>query len=217
MRLINFIQDRLHYLSLRYRVRHLNYRHRGINVQLFNGSLLSPPGKIWLGNDIYIGPEARFWAEGGLVIHDNVIFGPRVTIFTSNHKVEGADFLPYGPTTELGEVIVFSNSWIGASSLILPGVRIGEGAVCAAGSVITKNVPPLAFVAGNPAEVKRYREPRHYLELKQQNRCYMHYKRDHQVTIAYIERQPDHGPMRHAPAAIEARKEYRLDEYEFEG
>lgn len=217
MRLITFLHERLRHFNQRYRVHSLPYRHKGTNVRLHNGSTFFPPEKIWLGDDIYIGPDACFWADGGLVIHDNVIFAPRVSIFTSNHKVEGADFLPYGPQTELGEVTIFSNTWIGAHCLIMPGVRIGEGAVCAAGSVITKNVPPLAFVAGNPAEVKRYRDPERYLELKRQGRFYMQHKRNHEVQVTYIQREPRTGQMAHAPEALQARQALRLDSYEFEG
>ncbi|ELB2930005.1 CatB-related O-acetyltransferase, partial [Vibrio alginolyticus] len=56
-----------------------------------------------------------------------------------------------------GEVEIGNDVWIGANSTILSGIKIGNGAVVAAGSVVTKNVPPYAVVGGNPAEVIKYR------------------------------------------------------------
>lgn len=50
-------------------------------------------------------------------------------------------------------IIIHNNVWIGANSIILPGVKIGEGSVIAAGSVVTKDVPPLVIVGGNPAKI----------------------------------------------------------------
>lgn len=202
---------------LRYRVNHLGYRHKGVNVTLHNGSTLFPPEKIWLGNDIYIGPEAYLWADGGITIHDNVILGPRVSIFTANHKIEGADYLPYGYTTELGEVEIFSNSYIGAYSIILAGVRIGEGAIVAAGSVVTKNVPPLAFVAGNPAQVKRYRDPEHYLKLKQEGRFYVASRRGVPPPYQFVAREAKGGAIGHDPAALDDLAQHPMDPYKLEG
>ncbi|BDA82749.1 streptogramin A acetyl transferase [Aureimonas sp. SA4125] len=58
-----------------------------------------------------------------------------------------------------GDTVVGSDVWIGREAMIMPGVRIGHGAIVAAGSVVTKDVPPYALVAGNPAEVRRMRFP----------------------------------------------------------
>jgi carbonic anhydrase/acetyltransferase-like protein (isoleucine patch superfamily) len=178
--------------------------------------VLFPPEKVWLGNDIYIGPEAYIWADGGVTIHNNVIFGPRVSIFTSNHKVAGADYLPYGPTTELAEVVVHSHTWVGACSILLPGVRIGEGAVIAAGSVIVRDVPPLAFAAGNPAMVRRYRDPEEYLKLKNAGRFYMCRRGEGPVEYELIPRERQDTAIAHSEEAARQREQYGLDRYDFE-
>ncbi len=65
----------------------------------------------------------------------------------------GADGYPQSK----GDIIVGSDVWIGHAVTVLSGVTIGDGAVVAAGSVVTSNVPPYAIVAGNPAQVRRYR------------------------------------------------------------
>lgn len=56
-----------------------------------------------------------------------------------------------------GPILIDDDVWIGFSSIILSGVHIGQGAVVAAGSVVTKDVPPYAIVGGNPAKVIRFR------------------------------------------------------------
>ena len=80
-------------------------------------------------------------------------------------------------------LLVGKNCWIGTRCLILPGVTINEGAVVAAGSVVTKDVPEMAIVAGNPARIVKYRDANVYQELsnykKQIIRVFDSYKRIH--------------------------------------
>jgi acetyltransferase-like isoleucine patch superfamily enzyme len=56
-----------------------------------------------------------------------------------------------------GPIVVGNDVWVGTRAIVLSGVRIGDGAIVAAGSVVTKDVPPYAIVAGNPARLIRYR------------------------------------------------------------
>ena len=63
-----------------------------------------------------------------------------------------------------GSIIVEDDVWIGANAIILSGIRIGQGAVVAAGSVVTKDVEPYSIVAGNPAKIMKYRFPREIIE-----------------------------------------------------
>jgi acetyltransferase-like isoleucine patch superfamily enzyme len=200
-----------------HRVNRLPYGSRGPNVILFNGSHFDVPERIFFGRDIYVGPDAFFMADGGIRIHDNVIFGPRVSIFTSNHQLLGADYLPYGPVSELGEVVIHSHCWIGAYSILLPGVRIGEGAVVAAGSVVARNVPPLAFVAGNPAQVRRYRDPEEYLRLKREGRFFMALRGRGPVEYSFVPREQIESSIGQTPEALAQRERLGLDRYDFEG
>lgn len=64
-----------------------------------------------------------------------------------------------------GAVIIEDEVWIGYGALILSGVTIGKGSIIAAGSVVTRDVPPYAIVGGNPAKIIRYRLPREVIEL----------------------------------------------------
>jgi acetyltransferase-like isoleucine patch superfamily enzyme len=83
---------------------------------------------IQVGNDVSIGPEA--------------------VILTIGHDPRSADFSDRGGAVSIGDHV-----WIGFRAIVLPGVSIGEGAVVGAGSVVTRDVPPFAIVAGNPARL----------------------------------------------------------------
>lgn len=77
---------------------------------------------------------------------DDVSIGPEAAILTLGHDPQSPDFADRG-----GEVIIGNRVWIGFRAIILPGVKIGDGAVVGAGAVVTKDVEPFAIVAGNPA------------------------------------------------------------------
>ena len=85
-------------------------------------------------------------------IGDNCLIGPDVGIYTAGHRLqpEGRVLDGYGIPITVGNDV-----WIGGHSTILPGVTIGDGAVVAAGSVVTKDVEPRTLVAGNPAVFKK--------------------------------------------------------------
>ena len=85
-------------------------------------------------------------------IGDNCLIGPDVGIYTAGHRLEpeGRVLDVYGLPITIGNDV-----WIGGHSTILPGVTIGDGAVIAAGSVVTKDVPARTLVAGNPAKIAK--------------------------------------------------------------
>ncbi|MHA6646824.1 sugar O-acetyltransferase [Aerococcus urinae] len=86
-------------------------------------------------------------------IGDNVMFGPRVGLYTANHPI---DSLIRNEGLEFGEkIIIKDNVWIGADSTINPGVTIGENSIIASGSVVTRNVQENVIVGGVPAKTIR--------------------------------------------------------------
>jgi acetyltransferase-like isoleucine patch superfamily enzyme len=78
----------------------------------------------------------------------DVSIGPEATILTLGHDPRSPEFADKG-----GDVVIGDRVWIGYRAIILPGITIGEGAVVGAGSVVTRDVPPFAIVAGNPARI----------------------------------------------------------------
>jgi acetyltransferase-like isoleucine patch superfamily enzyme len=105
-----------------------------------------------LGENVFVNQNCTFYDLGGLSIGDDVMIGPNVSIITSGHPLDPSQ----RRTTTIGKPIVIErNVWIAAGATIIGGVTIGENAVVAAGSVVTKNVPPNTLVGGNPARVIR--------------------------------------------------------------
>jgi len=123
--------------------------------------VLRGPGRI--RSLLEIGPDNRinvgcvFELHAPVTTGEGVSLGPEVMFLTSSHKI-GPARRRAGAMTAAG-IVVGSGVWIGARSIILPGVTIGEGAVVAAGSVVTKDVKPHTIVGGAPAEVLVKRLP----------------------------------------------------------
>lgn len=153
----------------------------GNNVEITINSIFGNPENIKIADHVYIGPDAYIWAVGGLEIEENVIIGPRITIHTSNHRYENSEMLPYDGTSVLKPVKIERNVWIGSNVLVCPGVRIGEGAVVAMGSVVTKDVPPCAVVGGNPAQIIKYRDIDHYKKLVEHKQFYFKLKAEGKI------------------------------------
>jgi maltose O-acetyltransferase len=115
------------------------------------------------GNGIEIGDNSgvgvRCSIRGPLTIGSNVMMGPEVVIITSNHNFSRVD-IPMNIQGSLPQekVIIGNDVWIGTRVIILPGVRIGNGVIIGAGSIVTKDVPDYAIVAGNPARIIRFRK-----------------------------------------------------------
>ena len=122
--------------------------------------------EITIRKDVYIGPEAYWYGHGRIDIGDNVIFGPKTTIWTVNHNYDSGISLPYDEIDYHEKVVIENNVWIGFGAQIAPGVTVGEGAMIAMGSVVTKDVPALAIVGGNPAKIIKERDRSQYEILK---------------------------------------------------
>ncbi len=107
---------------------------------------------IAVGRRVFIGPDCAFTGHAPITIADDVMIAHKVNLVTAGHPVEPherRDYITAAPIT------IETNVWIGAAAMVLPGVRIGAGAVVAAGAVVTHDVPAAAVVAGVPATVIR--------------------------------------------------------------
>ena len=108
-----------------------------------------------LSERCFIQQCCTFFGRGGITIGDEVFIGPKVNLITINHDPD-----PENRSATYGRPIIIEDKvWIGINSTVLPGVRIGYGAIIGAGSVVTKDVPPMTVVAGNPARfIKKINE-----------------------------------------------------------
>ena len=111
---------------------------------------------ISLGDNVYIGPNAYFSSSHGKIkISDNVMFGPGVKILGGNHKFSldvPMFFQDKNDNDDDGTIIIENDVWIGANVIILPNVKIEQGCVVGAGSVVTKDLKKFSVYAGNPCK-----------------------------------------------------------------
>lgn len=127
----------------------------GKNVNIQRNATISPT--LVIGNNSGIGANSIIGR--GTTIGDNVMMGPECYIYTRNHAFSRTDI----PMREQGmqdfkPVTIGNDVWIGARVTILPGVKIGNGCIIGAGSVVTKNLPDFAIGGGNTARVLKYRK-----------------------------------------------------------
>jgi maltose O-acetyltransferase len=114
-----------------------------------------------IGEAVYIADDFIIVEEladrGNVTIGNRVSIAPRVTLVTSSHPNNSRirKFAPVGQ----GPIVIEDDAWLGAGCVILPGVRIGRGAVVGANSVVMHDVPPLHVVAGQPARTVRELTP----------------------------------------------------------
>lgn len=118
------------------------------------GFALFPPfnsdcGKnIHLGENVFINSGCKFQDQGGIYIGDRSLIGHNVVLATLNHSLDPAK----RSSLEPAPIHIEEDVWIGSNATVLPGVRIGRGAVVAAGAVVTKDVPAMTIVGGVPAK-----------------------------------------------------------------
>ena len=105
---------------------------------------------ITVGRNVFVNQNCTFYDLGGLDIGDDVMIGPNVSLITSGHPLKPSQRRS-GVTAK--PIVIERNVWIAAGVIIVGGVTVGENAVVAAGSVVTKDVPANTLVAGNPARV----------------------------------------------------------------
>ena len=117
-----------------------------------------------LGDFVFLG-GLKITGKGHVSIGSHVIVAGNCLILTENHNYEGT-LIPYDLTMIQKNVEINDFVWIGTRVLILPGTKIGEGAIIQGGAVVHGEIPPYAIAGGNPAKVFKYRDIEHFKKLK---------------------------------------------------
>lgn len=108
---------------------------------------------IEIGDNFYANFDCIILDGGGISIGNNVLFGPRVGIYTSNHAIDAKERIAGGCYAK--PVKIGNNVWIGAGVIINQGVTIGDNTIIGSGSVITKDIPANVVAVGVPCKVIR--------------------------------------------------------------
>jgi acetyltransferase-like isoleucine patch superfamily enzyme len=111
-----------------------------------------------VGNHSNIGPYCFIGCSGRIEIGNGVMMSPRVSIYAENHNFYRTDVPMKDQGVTRQQTIIEDDCWIASNSVILAGVRIGHGAIIAAGAVVSEDVPPNAIVGGVPAKVIGFRD-----------------------------------------------------------
>jgi len=132
----------------------------GSNVSILRNSIIECTGVLRnigegliIGNNVGIAQNCFIQVRGKVIIGDDVIFGPGVSVFSENHNYSDTE----KPILEQGEtrigVTIENGVWIGSNAIILDGVTIGKNSIIAAGSVVNRSIPPYSIGAGIPVKI----------------------------------------------------------------
>lgn len=111
-----------------------------------------------VGDNVGMSENCFIQVRGEVIIGNNVIFGPGVSVFSENHNFDNLDESIVSQGEIRKGVKINDNVWLGTKATILDGVTIGSGSIVAANSVVTKDVPSNCIVGGIPAKLIKKRE-----------------------------------------------------------
>lgn len=122
-------------------------------------TVLLPPFHAGFGSNVHLGDDffgnvnLTFVDDVDIRIGHGVMIAPSVTLTTTGHPVHPARRADFGRFSE--PIVIEDKVWIGSNAVVLPGVRIGYGSVIGAGSVVSRDVPPMTVAVGTPCRVLR--------------------------------------------------------------
>jgi galactoside O-acetyltransferase len=138
-------------------------KRRSLLVEIFGSvgerTVLLPPFHAGFGSNVYIGDDffgnvnLTFVDDVDIRIGNDVMIAPSVTLTTTGHPVHPLRRTDFGRFSE--PIVIEDKVWIGSNAVVLPGVRIGYGSVIGAGSVVSRDIPPMSVAVGTPCRVVR--------------------------------------------------------------
>ncbi len=146
--LLNWVKGR--FLSL-------NGAKLGKRIVFYPNVWIAPGKNLVIDDDVDVALGVVITTAGGVRIGARTLIGYHTQILSTNHNIPGDKGRIFGAGHSKQQVTIGEDVWIGSCCTILPGTSIGDGAVIAAGSVVTKDVAPYSIMAGVPAKLVRER------------------------------------------------------------
>lgn len=133
------------------------FKSAGKNIVIKHGAYFGDGENIIIGNNSQLGINCK--VENDLVIGDNVLMGPDIIIFSSEHEFKNLDIpIMFQGAKRKNPVIIGNDVWIGTRAVIMPGIKIGDHSIIGANAVVTKDIPAYAIVGGVPAKILKFRK-----------------------------------------------------------
>lgn len=150
----------LHLLKM---VNYYNYSHVaplrrmkvGVSPNISPDAVFSNAERITVGDRARIGSRCHLWAgpsRGRIIIGDDALLGPEVLITAASYDYNAGSPITLQPMNE-ADVVIGNDVWLATRVVVLPGSRIGDGAIIAAGAIVKGEIPPMTIAAGSPAKV----------------------------------------------------------------
>jgi len=160
--IMSFLDPRIYLHGIKM-LNYWNYAHvqplrrvtKGRDLAISPDAVFADPDRITIGDRVRIGSRCHIWAgpsTGRIIIGDDVLFGPEVMVTAATYRYNDGTPVTKQLMDE-ADIIIGRDVWIGVRAVILPGTRIGDGAVIGAGSVVKGDIPAFALAVGSPAKV----------------------------------------------------------------
>jgi maltose O-acetyltransferase len=143
LRIIKLASNGIRFQRWRMRLGHI-----GAQTKIYPNVVIHRPEAVHIGFNVSVAEFVHIWGGGGVRIGDSTMIASHVIITSQSHATD----LRHRRDAVNAPVTIGNSVWIGAGSIILPGVNVGDGAVIAAGALINHDVAPFAIVAGVPAK-----------------------------------------------------------------
>jgi acetyltransferase-like isoleucine patch superfamily enzyme len=124
----------------------------GEDAHIFSNVVIHGANCVTLGDRASIGEFSHLWGNAGITIGNNTLIAAGCYITTLSHDTTA---MIYKDSLKSAPIAIGDNVWLGYGVRIMPGVSIGDNSIVAAGSIVTKNIPPNVLASGAPAHVRR--------------------------------------------------------------
>ena len=153
MKLSSFMPDFRPLMRFRGFLLRCCFKSCGRNFQICSHAMIICPSDVSIGNDVYIAYGCWLHGYGGIRLDDEVMLAPYTILVANNHVRKNSSFR--FATAKAAPIVVGRGSWTGSHVTVVAGCTIGAGTAVAAGSVVTRDLPPDSLCGGIPARVIR--------------------------------------------------------------